>query len=113
MAEIFDGVDGILVPGGFGDRGIEGKINADRTCAGKTRYPFSGSAWACSSPWSRSGRHLAGCKGAHSTEFNEETPCPVIYLIEEWIDRENQVQKRDKYRPIRAARCGSGHIRAS
>ena len=43
------------------------------------------------------GRHLAGCDGAHSTEFDENTAYPVIYLIEEWTDRENRVQKRDKY----------------
>ncbi|HQE80579.1 MAG TPA: gamma-glutamyl-gamma-aminobutyrate hydrolase family protein, partial [Syntrophorhabdaceae bacterium] len=43
------------------------------------------------------GRHLAGLEGAHSTEFDENTPYPVIYLIEEWTDRENRIQKRDKF----------------
>ncbi|OPY04142.1 MAG: CTP synthase [Syntrophorhabdus sp. PtaB.Bin184] len=43
------------------------------------------------------GRHLADCKDANSCEFNEKTPYPLIYLIEEFTDRENKVQKRDQY----------------
>jgi len=43
------------------------------------------------------GRHLAGMKEAHSTEFNEGTRCPLIYLIEEWIDRDSRKQKRDRF----------------
>jgi CTP synthase len=43
------------------------------------------------------GRNLAGLKDAHSSEFNENTSCPLIYLIEEWVDRDNKIQKRDQF----------------
>ncbi len=89
-------VDGILVPGGFGDRGIEGKINAIEHAREK-KIPFFGLCLGMQLAVVEIGRHLAGCKDANSCEFNEKTPHPVIYLIEEWVDRENQVQVRDKY----------------
>lgn len=92
----FDGIDGILVPGGFGDRGIEGKINAI-TYARKNMIPFFGLCLGMQLAVIEIGRNMAGLKDAHSTEFNENTPYPIIYLIEEWIDRDNKAQKRDKF----------------
>ncbi|MCX8110740.1 MAG: CTP synthase [Syntrophorhabdaceae bacterium] len=91
-----DGVDGILIPGGFGDRGIEGKIMAIRYAREK-KIPFFGLCLGMQLAVIEIGRHLAGLEGAHSTEFNEHTPNPLIYLIEEWVDRENVVQRRDKF----------------
>ncbi len=87
-------VDGILVPGGFGNRGIEGKINAV-TYARENNIPFFGICLGMQLAVIESARNLAKLRTAHSTEFNEETECPVIYLMEEWVDREECVQKRD------------------
>jgi len=89
-------IDGILVPGGFGDRGIEGKITVIRY-ARENKIPFFGICLGMQLAVVEMCRQLAGFKDAHSTEFNENTSCPSIYLIEEWTDRENKVQKRDKY----------------
>jgi CTP synthase len=89
-------VDGILVPGGFGDRGIEGKINAIEHAREK-KIPFLGLCLGMQLAVVEIGRHLAGCKDANSCEFNEKTPFPLIYLIEEFVDRDNQVQTRDQY----------------
>ena len=91
-----EGVNGILVPGGFGDRGIEGKIKAIQY-ARENKIPYFGLCLGMQLAVIEIGRHLGGLKDAHSTEFNEATSCPVIYLIEEWIDRESRVQKRDKF----------------
>jgi len=93
----FEGVHGILVPGGFGDRGIEGKIKAIQY-ARENKIPYFGLCLGMQLAVIEIGRHLGGgLKDAHSTEFNEETSCPLIYLIEEWIDRESKVQKRDRF----------------
>jgi CTP synthase len=92
----FEGVNGILVPGGFGDRGIEGKIKAIQF-ARENKIPYFGLCLGMQLAVIEIGRHVGGFKDAHSTEFNETTSCPVIYLIEEWIDRESKIQKRDKF----------------
>jgi CTP synthase len=92
----FEGVHGILVPGGFGDRGIEGKIKAIQY-ARENKIPYFGLCLGMQLAVIEICRNLGGLKDAHSTEFNEATSCPVIYLIEEWIDRESKVQKRDKF----------------
>ena len=89
-------VDGILVPGGFGDRGIEGKINAIEHAREK-KIPFFGLCLGMQLAVVEIGRHLAGCKDANSCEFNKKTPFPLIYLIEEFVDLENQLQMRDQY----------------
>jgi CTP synthase len=87
-------VDGILVPGGFGNRGIEGKINAV-TYARENNIPFFGICLGMQLAVIEAARNLAKLRSAHSTEFNEETEFPVIYLMEEWVDRDECVQKRD------------------
>ena len=89
-------VDGILVPGGFGDRGIEGKINAIEHAREK-KVPYFGLCLGMQLAVVEIGRHLAGCDGANSCEFDEKTPHPIIYLIETWVDRDNQMQRRDKF----------------
>ena len=89
------GVDGILVPGGFGSRGIEGKINAV-TYARENKIPYFGICLGMQLAVIETARNLGKLKTAHSTEFNEETDCPVIYLMEEWVDRDDHVQTRDE-----------------
>ncbi|RLB83109.1 MAG: CTP synthetase [Deltaproteobacteria bacterium] len=87
--------DGILVPGGFGSRGIEGKIGAIRFAREK-KIPFFGICLGMQMAVVEYARNVAGMEGAHSTEFDEATPFPVIYLMTEWFDYKSQtVQTRD------------------
>jgi CTP synthase len=94
-AEMLMGMDGILVPGGFGIRGVEGKIAAVRY-AREGRIPYFGICLGMQCAVIEAARHLAHLEGANSSEFDLKTPHPVIYLIEQWFDyRNNTVQKRD------------------
>jgi CTP synthase len=85
--------NGILVPGGFGTRGIEGKIKAIQYAREK-RIPYFGICLGMQCAVIEAARHCAGLKGANSTEFDLHTPHPVIYLMEEWVDHHQTVQKR-------------------
>jgi len=85
--------NGILVPGGFGTRGIEGKIKAIQYAREK-KIPYFGICLGMQCAVIEISRHCAGLKGANSSEFDLHTPHPVIYLMEEWVDRDNVVQKR-------------------
>ncbi len=85
--------DAILVPGGFGKRGIEGKIVAARY-AREHRIPYLGICLGMQVATIEYARHVAGLPGANSTEFEPESPHPVIALIEEWQDRDGSIQKR-------------------
>lgn len=88
-------VDGILVPGGFGERGIEGKIEAVRFAREK-KIPFLGICLGMQCAVIEFARNICGLEGADSSEFNPDTPYPVIYLIEEWYNfRTRSVEKRD------------------
>ncbi len=87
------GMDAILVPGGFGERGIEGKIAAVRH-ARERRIPYLGICLGMQVAVIEFARHVAGLAGAHSTEFRKDTPHPVIALITEWIDEDGTVQQR-------------------
>jgi CTP synthase len=88
-------VDGVLVPGGFGERGIEGKIEAIRYVREK-KIPFLGICLGMQCAVIEFARNVCGLEGANSTEFDLNTPYPVIYLIEEWYDFKMQmVQRRD------------------
>ena len=87
--------DGILVPGGFGPRGVEGKICAAQY-ARENKVPFFGICLGMQVAVVEFARHIAGLVGAHSSEFDPDTPHPVIYLISEWYDyRTETTQKRD------------------
>jgi CTP synthase len=88
-------IDGILVPGGFGTRGVEGKINAV-TYAREKGVPYFGICLGMQVAVIEMARNLCGLKGANSTEFDEGTNHPVIYLMEEWLDRDDRTQKRDR-----------------
>ncbi|WP_442975099.1 glutamine amidotransferase-related protein, partial [Salmonella enterica] len=86
--------DAILVPGGFGKRGVEGKILTARY-AREHKIPYLGICLGMQVATIEVARHLAGLKGANSTEFEPDTPHPVIALIDEWQDADGSVQKRD------------------
>ncbi|RLB85724.1 MAG: CTP synthetase [Deltaproteobacteria bacterium] len=93
--EILADVDGILVPGGFGSRGIEGKMCAAKH-ARENILPFFGICLGMQVAVVEFARNVAGMEGAHSQEFDEGTPCPVIYLMVEWYDdKTGTVQRRD------------------
>jgi CTP synthase len=93
--QIFADVDGILVPGGFGSRGVEGKIYAAQY-ARESRVPFFGICLGMQIAVVEFARNVAGMAGAHSQEFDENTPYPVIYLMIEWYDdKTGTVQRRD------------------
>ncbi len=91
--DALEGMDAILVPGGFGKRGVEGKIAAIRYAREK-KVPYLGICLGMQLAVIEFARDVAGMAGAHSTEFDPETPHPVIALITEWLDREGQVEKR-------------------
>jgi CTP synthase len=86
---------GVLVPGGFGSRGISGKINAIRLCR-EENIPFFGICLGMQMAVAEYACNVAEMKQAHSTEFDQNTPFPVIYLMTEWFDYKSQtLQKRD------------------
>ncbi len=86
--------DGILVPGGFGKRGIEGKICAARY-AREHKIPYLGICLGMQVATIEYARHVAGLKDANSTEFEPEGPNPVIALITEWKDADGSIQTRN------------------
>jgi CTP synthase len=88
------GYDAILVPGGFGKRGIEGKIAAARY-AREHRLPYLGICLGMQVATIEYARHKAGLENANSTEFDPSTPHPVIALIDEWQDADGSIQKRN------------------
>jgi CTP synthase len=87
-------MDAILVPGGFGKRGVEGKIRAIRY-ARENGVPYLGICLGMQLAVIEYARSTAGLAGAHSTEFDADTPHPVIALITEWQDRDGRVERRD------------------
>ena len=86
--------DGVLVPGGFGKRGIEGKIETAQY-ARTQKMPYLGICLGMQVATIEYARHIAGMAGANSTEFEPETPFPVIALINEWKDADGSIQVRD------------------
>ena len=89
-----DKMHAVLVPGGFGKRGVEGKIKAIR-CAREKGVPYLGICLGLQLAVIEYARHKAGMEGAHSTEFDSQTPYPVIALISEWRNRNGKVEIRD------------------
>ncbi|MEO8628204.1 MAG: CTP synthetase, partial [Betaproteobacteria bacterium] len=86
--------DAVLVPGGFGKRGVEGKIQAIRY-ARENKVPYLGICLGLQLAVIEFARHRAGLEGAHSTEFDSATPYPVIALINEWHGRDGRTEQRD------------------
>ncbi|MCX8747178.1 CTP synthase [Snodgrassella sp. B3800] len=87
-------MDAILVPGGFGTRGVEGKIAAVRY-AREHKIPYLGICLGMQIALIEYARDVANLAGANSTEFDLKTPHPVVALISEWQDRDGQIEKRD------------------
>jgi CTP synthase len=92
---ILKDMDAILVPGGFGKRGVEGKIAAVRY-ARENGIPYLGICLGMQIAVIEFARHVCGLAGANSTEFDPDTPHPVIALITEWQDRDGRIEHRDE-----------------
>ena len=93
--DILGNADGILVPGGFGSRGVEGKICAAKF-AREDKVPFFGICLGMQIAVAEFARNVAHMKGANSKEFDPTTPYPVIYLMTEWYDDKTKTtQRRD------------------
>ncbi len=92
---LLESVDAILVPGGFGERGVEGKIKAIQF-AREQKVPFLGICLGMQTAVIEFSRNVIGLTGANSTEFNKETPYPVIGLISEWSEADGSKQTRDE-----------------
>ena len=108
-----DGMDAILVPGGFGERGIEGKIQAVRY-AREHGVPYLGICLGMQLAIIEYARDVAGLEGAHSTEFNRDTAHPVIALITEWQDQKGTVEARTEQSNLGGTmRLGAQEIRIS
>ncbi|HEU4603098.1 MAG TPA: CTP synthase [Steroidobacteraceae bacterium] len=108
-----EGVDAILVPGGFGERGIEGKIQAVRY-ARENGIPYLGICLGMQLAIVEFARDVAGLEGAQSTEFNRGTPHPVIALISEWQDQKGTVEQRTERSDMGGTmRLGAQEVRLS
>jgi CTP synthase len=92
---ILNGVDAILVPGGFGERGVEGKIATVRY-ARENKIPYLGICLGMQAAVIEFARNVAGLEGAHSSEFLPTSPHPVIGLITEWMAEGGQLETRDE-----------------
>ncbi|EPJ43826.1 MAG: CTP synthetase [Osedax symbiont Rs1] len=93
--DILKSASAILVPGGFGERGVEGKIAAVKY-ARENKIPYLGICLGMQVAVIEFARNVAGLEGANSTEFVQDTQYPVIGLITEWIDGEGKVETRDR-----------------
>jgi len=93
--DLLDGADAILVPGGFGERGIEGKIKAVRY-ARENRIPYLGICLGMQVAVIEFARNVAGLEGAHSTEFVRDAENPVIGLITEWSREDGGLERRSE-----------------
>ncbi|ASQ46142.1 CTP synthase [Legionella clemsonensis] len=95
-ADILNSVDALLIPGGFGERGIEGKIKAVKH-AREQKVPFLGICLGMQTAVIEYARNVAGLKGANSTEFDKTTPYPVIGLISEWMEADGKINLRNEH----------------
>lgn len=93
-AEVLAGVDAVLVPGGFGSRGVEGKIAAVKY-ARENKVPYLGICLGLQVAVIEFARHCAGISQANSTEFDPRTSEPIIALITEWKNQDGRVEQRD------------------
>ncbi len=92
---VLEDVDAILVPGGFGERGVEGKIRTVQY-ARENKVPYLGICLGMQVAVIEFARNVAGLEGAHSTEFDKDTVHPVIGLITEWTTAEGDVEQRSE-----------------
>ena len=96
VKKVLGRADAILVPGGFGERGIEGMIMAAEY-ARKNKIPYLGICLGMQVAVIEYARNILGLKNAHSSEFDKDSNYPVIGLISEWIDDDGSLEKRDEY----------------
>jgi CTP synthase len=94
-AQALQGLDGILVPGGFGDRGFDGKVFAVRH-ARENGIPYFGICYGMQAAVVDYARHVVGLEGANSTENDKQSPHPVIGLITEWRTASGDVERRSE-----------------
>ncbi|KTC65807.1 CTP synthase (plasmid) [Legionella adelaidensis] len=94
-SKILSELDALLIPGGFGERGVEGKIKAIQY-ARENKIPFLGICLGMQAALIEFARNVVGLKSANSTEFDKNTPYPVIALITEWIEQDGQVNIRNE-----------------
>ncbi len=94
-ADLLEGVHGILVPGGFGDRGFEGKVFSSRH-AREEGIPYFGICYGMQAAVIDYARNVAGLEGANSTENDKATPHPVIGLITEWRTASGELERRSE-----------------
>lgn len=92
---VLDGADAILVPGGFGDRGVEGKIEAVRY-ARENDIPYLGICLGMHVALVEFARNVCALEGAHSTEMQADTAHPVVALITEWMNADGSTEQRDE-----------------
>ena len=92
---LLESADAILIPGGFGERGVEGKIKAIQY-ARESKIPFLGICLGLQTAVIEFARHVIGLSDANSTEFDKNTTHPVIALISEWKDENGQLNQRDE-----------------
>jgi len=95
IGALLKGVDAILVPGGFGKRGVEGMMKAIQH-ARENKVPYLGICLGMQLAVIEFARNVAGLAGANSTEFDRDTPHPVIALVTEWQDRDGRIERRDE-----------------
>jgi len=88
-------MDAILVPGGFGDRGVEGKIMAVQF-ARENKIPYLGICLGMHVALVEYARHVCGLEGAHSTEIDRSTPYPIVAMITEWQNADGSTEQRDE-----------------
>ncbi|MDY0021260.1 CTP synthase [Arenimonas caeni] len=94
--QVLEGVDAVLVPGGFGDRGFEGKVRTARYAREKG-IPYFGICYGMQAAVVDYARHVAGLAGANSTENDRNCPHPVIGLITEWRTASGEIERRDEH----------------
>ncbi|HKC53781.1 MAG TPA: CTP synthase [Burkholderiales bacterium] len=92
---LLKGVDAILVPGGFGKRGVEGMMKAIQY-ARENKIPYLGICLGMQLAVIEFARNVVGLAGANSTEFDRDTPHPVIALVTEWQDSDGRIERRDE-----------------
>ena len=95
LTDSLHGVNGVLVPGGFGERGTEGKMRAIQY-ARERGVPYLGICLGMQLATIEFARNVCGLAGANSTEFDPDTPHPVVALITEWTDRTGRVERRSE-----------------
>ena len=95
VAQALGHLDAILVPGGFGKRGTEGKIKAIRY-ARENKVPYLGICLGMQLATIEFARDVCGLDGANSTEFDQDTPHPVVALITEWLDHTGRIERRSE-----------------